>query len=197
MATLARPHPRPGRAPAYCRVVADRSVRPAVAGDGPAVAAVQAAALAADHPSLDPRLVEALTGEVPVAAWDRAATAPPPGHRLLVALEDREVVGYAAVGASADPDADAALELLELRVTPARGRRGHGSRLLAAVADTAGRLGAAELLCWADDGGPLGTLLESAGWGDDGARRELQAAGTTVAQRRLRTGLAGPPPTAP
>ncbi len=62
---------------------------------------------------------------------------------LLVACAGEQVVGFAAVGASDDADADAGTaELLVLGVHPDARRQGHGSRLLHAVVDTARGRGA-------------------------------------------------------
>ena len=73
-----------------------------------------------------------------------AITSPPtPGHGVLVALEQNTVVGFAAFGppeltAAEQPDpAGPTSEISTLLVEPRWGRRGHGSRLLAAVADLA------------------------------------------------------------
>ena len=81
----------------------------------------------------------------PPLAGASAVTAPPtPGHGVLVALEGRTPVGFAAFGpaeltAGEHPHpAGPTAELSTLLVEPRWGRRGHGSRLLAAVADLAG-----------------------------------------------------------
>ena len=61
--------------------------------------------------------------------WASGILNPPtPMHRLLVAVESGQVVGYAALGPSQDPDADAGIgELLALEVDPEQQREGHGS----------------------------------------------------------------------
>ncbi len=74
-----------------------------------------------------------------VDAWTRAVTAPPAArYRVLVALVDTRLVGFAITSPSADPDADAAADgaIEELAIDPVARRRGHGSRLLNACADT-------------------------------------------------------------
>ena len=84
------------------------------------------------------------------------------------------MVGFAAVGPSADPDAtDVDAELLVGGVSPGARRAGHGSRLLNATVDTAGLTGFARVRTWllAADGGTRG-FLEAAGFAPDGARRE-------------------------
>ena len=74
-----------------------------------------------------------------VDAWTKAVIAPPAArYRVLVALADTRVVGFAITGPSADPDADAVADgaIEELAIDPVARRCGHGSRLLNACADT-------------------------------------------------------------
>lgn len=115
-------------------------------------------------------------------AWASAILDPPtPGHRLLVAVDDGEVRGYAAVGPSADPDADGATaELLALEVDPAHERSGHGSRLMAAAIDAARAGGATAASTWCALGDSARrAFLQSAGWGPDSAFRDV-AVGTAA-----------------
>ena len=108
--------------------------------------------------------------------WAGAILNPPtPGHRLLVAVEDPDVVGYVAIGPSQDPDATPATgELLALEVDPDRQREGHGSRLLAAAVDhaRAGGLDTLQVWCALDDE-PRRAFLQSAGWAPDSAYRDV------------------------
>ena len=103
---------------------------------------------------------------------------------LLVACAGEQVVGFAAVGASGDGDADAGTaELLVLGVHPEARRQGHGSRLLHAVVDTTRGRGRSELAAWvlAGDDATRG-FLTAAGMVADGAHRERvvsQDGGTT------------------
>jgi GNAT superfamily N-acetyltransferase len=108
--------------------------------------------------------------------WASGILNPPtPGHRLLVAVEGPDVVGYAAIGPSQDPDAQPhSVELLALEVDPGREREGHGSRLVAAAVDHARAASADTVLVWcllADE--PRRAYLQSAGWGPDSAYRDL------------------------
>lgn len=100
---------------------------------------------------------------------------PTPGHRLLVAIDGSDVVGYAAVGPSQDGDAVAGDgELIALEVDPGRQREGHGSRLLAAAVDHARSTGLTTLAVWCplpDE--PRRAFLQSAGWSPDTAFRDL------------------------
>jgi len=125
--------------------------------------------------------------------WARAILNPPsPAHRLLVAVEDDKVIGYAAIGPSQDPDAEQGTgELVALEVEPERTREGHGSRLMAAAVDHARSLGWESAVTWcglADE--PRREFLQSAGWGPDSAYRDVavgeQADGTDMLVREVR-----------
>ena len=108
--------------------------------------------------------------------WASSILNPPtPGHRLLVAVEEADVVGYAAIGPSQDPDAEPGTgELVALEVDPDRQREGHGSRLLAAAVDHARAGGLETLVAWcALDDEPRRAFLQSAGWGPDSAYRDV------------------------
>lgn len=123
------------------------------------------------------------------AIWLNAIEAPPsPRHRVLVALERAELVGFAASQPSDEvPDA---VELSELLVDPRWGRRGHGSRLLAASVDHWRGDGATLAVAWAFEADPVMTgFLESAGWAFDGLGRGLDTGPRVVHQRRLHTNV--------
>jgi GNAT superfamily N-acetyltransferase len=130
--------------------------------------------------------------------WASGILNPPtPLHRLLVAVESGHVVGYAALGPSQDPDADAGIgELLALEVDPERQREGHGSRLVAAVVDHARAATMVELSVWCPLGDePRRAFLQAAGWGPDTAYRDLlvgqepDGAELVVREARLATRL--------
>lgn len=108
--------------------------------------------------------------------WAGSILNPPsPIDRVLVAVEGDVVLGYAAVAASTDPDAESSTaEMVALEVDPGHQRQGHGSRLMAAVVDTALQSGMTGLTVWcALDDEVRRAFLQSAGWGPDTARRDL------------------------
>lgn len=151
---------------------ADASVRPAQAADLAAVGAVHSRSWRAAYADHLPReVLDALEPAALAEAWRPAVTAAPsPRHHVLVACAGSTVVGFAA------GDGDG--ELVALHVDPAHQRRGHGSRLLSASADLARTDEVAALSAWC----PLvdtarRAFLESAGFGPDGAWRELEVPG--------------------
>lgn len=175
---------------------ADVSVRIAWGDDAPAIADVQLRAWREQYADVLP--AEALpTDAAPIAeAWRASMTRPADARsRVLVALERNRVVGFAVITPAADPDCDPVsdAELSELTVVPGETGKGHGSRLLQAVADTlvADRFTRAVTWSIATDDARRAFLV-SAGWDVDSAHRELDLDGsgtTTVKQVRLHTAL--------
>jgi GNAT superfamily N-acetyltransferase len=173
--------------------MAEVSVRPARPGDAERVARVQLATWRTAYRDLLPPDALGLPEEQVAALWLRAVEVPPsPRHRVLVALDGLELVGFAASAPAEDDDVDGATtaELTALLVEPRWGRRGHGSRLLAAAVDG-----------WRGDGGTAAVawvwerdtatrdLLTSAGWAPDGTARGLDTGPRVERQLRLHTSL--------
>lgn len=172
------------------------SVRPARSADAADIARVQAVTWRTAYRAVLP--AEVLDGWDEAAAadaWRTAITAPPtPGHRVVVAVEQDRVVGFAAQapaeptggeGASADVRSG---EIATLLVEPRWGRRGHGSRLLAAVTDLARTDGTARLQVWlTETDGASAAFFESAGWARDGWARTLDTGGAPLRELRWHT----------
>jgi GNAT superfamily N-acetyltransferase len=161
---------------------ADVSVRPARPADAPEIARIQAVTWRTAYRGVLPReVLDDWDEAAATVAWHTAVTAPPtPGHGVLVAVEGQVTVGFAAFGppeltATEQPDpAGPTTEVSTLLVEPRWGRRGHGSRLLSAVADLAESAGAARLQVWLLESDRVSTgFYESAGWGPDGWARTL------------------------
>jgi GNAT superfamily N-acetyltransferase len=164
-------------------------VERAVEADVPAIAALQARAWQAAYGEVfGPAELARLTPEALQPVWQAAVTAPPsPQHGVWVALGSGGVVGFAALA----PADDRAADLVALAVDPDRQRQGHGSRLLSAVAEAAGRNGCSTLQAWAPEADrPLHNFLSSAGFGPDGVRRRHRTADDRdVVEVRLSTRL--------
>jgi GNAT superfamily N-acetyltransferase len=179
-------------------------VRPARAQDAQQIARIQLSTWRTAYRRLLPRHVLAQLDEEWMAqGWLDAIVAPPsPRHRVLVAVEQAEqsyLVGFAASG-PADEEALAPEEkplpedvvaVTDLLVEPRWGRRGHGSRLLAASVDLWREDGFATAVAWAfqDDPATIG-FLTSAGWQPDGAGRALDVEDMLVPQVRLHASVA-------
>ncbi|WP_242901589.1 GNAT family N-acetyltransferase [Actinomadura terrae] len=177
--------------------MADVGVRPARRADAAAVADIQVRAWRQGYRDLlPPDVLARVTGPEALAAWrerwtDAAVAPPSPRHRLLVAVANDLVVGFAAHAPAEDGDLDPAAdaELVALLVDPVHGRAGHGSRLLAASVDLLREDGFRTLTTWAfEDDTVTREFLGSAGWAPDGTARTLDM-GEPVRQIRLHTGI--------
>jgi len=185
-------------------------VRPARAEDAGQIARIQLSTWRTAYRRLLPRhVLEQLDEEWLAERWLAAVTEPPsPRHQVLVAVEQAEqsyLVGFAAGGpadeaalAPEEPPLPATVAAVtDLLVEPRWGRRGHGSRLLAATVDLWRDNGFDTAVAWVYEGDPA-TLkfLTSAGWQPDGAGRALDVEDMLVPQLRLHAGLL-PDATAP
>jgi GNAT superfamily N-acetyltransferase len=178
------------------RPQADGSVRLATSDDAAAIASIQAEALRQNYSELLPA---AAINEFDLAAatngWTTAIGSPPSlRHRVFVAVDLAGVVGFAASAPATDadlnPERDA--ELPAFHIAPEHTRLGHGSRLMAAIADHAHDDGVERLVMWvfaADD--PLRMFLRDNGWEPDGSTRDLDV-GELLHQVRMHTGIKDP-----
>lgn len=168
-----------------------RAARP---GDVPEIARIQVDTWRTAYRRFLPAAVlDALDARRAEPAWAAAVEAPPtPAHRVLVATEQDRVVGFVAVGPSAEEDAEAGESAVTaLLVEPRWGRRGHGSRLLAAAVDHLSGDGASRVVAWVPEGDRASAgFYTSAGWERDGTVRTLEADGGTVREARWHTSLA-------
>ena len=175
------------------RGVADVAVRAARAGDVPEIARIQVDTWrTAYKPFLPESVLAALDVTAAAQAWQAAVDSPPsPAHHVLVATEGSTTVGFTAVGPSAEEDArPGEAEVAALLVEPRWGRRGHGSRLLAAAVDFLRQDGVTGLIAWVPDGDQASTAFyESAGWEPDGTARILEADGGSVRETRWHVAL--------
>lgn len=162
------------------------SVRLALPSEAEAIARLQTASLASTLGEIEQ------PAEV-IDAWIAAITKPPlAAFRVLVALADDEVVGYALTGPSDDEDAEPAIGMIGDFVIGVTGE-GHGSRLMQACIDTLRADGFEYASIWLLTGDDLfRAFVISSGWAADGAHRELgneDADTATIRQVRLITAL--------
>ena len=183
---------------------ADVSVRPGLPDDAAGIARVQVVTWRTAYRSALPAAVlDDWDAESAEALWRTAITSPPtPGHGVLVALEQNTIVGFAAFGppeltaAEQSDPAGPTSEISTLLVEPRWGRRGHGSRLLSAVADLAGGSGAARLQVWLlEDDRVSAGFYESAGWAPDGWARTLDTGDAPLREVRWHALLGSENPT--
>ncbi|QWW18981.1 GNAT family N-acetyltransferase [Schaalia sp. 19OD2882] len=163
--------PRVGASP-------DRSVRAALPTDAQDVARVHRAALAGLIRGVGVPDSNLPSTEEVVRAWRHTLGGPrPEGCHTLVAVHGHGVAGFAScapVGASEPPPGrgepvPGGTEILNLWVDAAFGRSGHGSRLLAAVAEVSG---AQCLRVWIAAGDQERIrFFQGAGFGPAGLRR--------------------------
>lgn len=177
--------------------MADVSVRPARPADVGEIARIQLATWRTAYAAIVPaRVLDQLTLEDMAASWGAAVESPPSAkHHVLIAMENDLPVGFAALGPADDEGLDPATTGLvtTLLVEPRWGRRGHGSRLLAATADLLRADGASTMLAWILDRDPASrSFYTSAGWAPDGAARLLDMYGQMVSEIRLHASLEVP-----
>jgi GNAT superfamily N-acetyltransferase len=172
---------------------ADVSVRPARPEDAGAVARVQEVAWRTAYRAvLPPEVLDGWDAGAATATWRSAVETPPtPAHGVLVACEGDLVVGFAAFGPAEltggeQPSPEGpTTEVATLLVEPRWGRRGHGSRLLAAVVDLARGAGVARLQTWLlEEDAVSAGFLESAGWARDGWTRLLDTGAAPLRELR-------------
>jgi len=179
-------------------------VRPARPEDAGQIARVQLATWRTAYRRMfPPHVLAGLDEAVLTQGWTDAITAAPSErHRVLVAVEQTEsadtTVGFVAAG-PADEHALAPTEpplpadvaaITDLLVEPRWGRRGHGSRLLAASVDLWRTDGFAGAVAWAYEADQaMQKFLLSAGWEPDGAGRALDVDDMLVTQLRLHVRL--------
>jgi GNAT superfamily N-acetyltransferase len=178
--------------------VADVSVRPASAADVDEIARIQIDTWRTGYRNVLPEpVLQSLDPDSIAVGWRAAIQAPPTAaHHVLVAVEGDWRVGFVAFGPDddlqpSDPEPDTTVAISVLLVEARWGRRGHASRLLAAVADIGRDAGATRLVTWVPvaDTSTL-EFYRSAGWEADGLHRSLDTGAGLVNELRLHASLA-------
>jgi GNAT superfamily N-acetyltransferase len=177
--------------------VADVSVRPASETDATEVARVQIATWRIGYASVLPApVLAALAQEDASLAWAQALREPPSGrHHVLVAKEQEWIVGFVVVGPAEDlepddPEPTSTVSIGPLLVEPRWGRRGHGSRLLAAAVDSARLDGMTRATAWLPEADTTSrAFFASAGWAADGYARVLDTGAGELREVRIHASL--------
>jgi GNAT superfamily N-acetyltransferase len=178
--------------------VADVSVRAALPADAPDIGRIQIDTWQTAYASILPaESLAEVDAETAGRTWLAALTDPPsPRHRVLVAREQSWTVGFIAIGPAddaepTDPTPDRTGAVSVLVVDPRWGRRGHGSRLLAAAVDYWRGDGFVLANAWVPEADVASTsFYTSAGWARDGYVRLLDTGAGTVREVRLHVSLA-------
>ena len=186
-------------------------VRPARPEDAPEIARIQLTTWRTAYRRMFPAHVLANLDEAYLArGWAEAIGTPPSArHRVLIAVEQGEaashVVGFAATGPADEqalapeepPLPDDVAAVTDLLVEPRWGRRGHGSRLLAATVDLWREDAFSAAVAWVYDADEaMRKFLVSTGWEPDGAGRALDVDDMLVPQLRLHVAIEPPAPAA-
>jgi len=176
--------------------MADAEVRTAALSDAAEIARLQLSTWRTAYARLLPD--DVLAGVDETATRESWAEALRGGQvTVLLATEGGEPVGFCAAGrapaaesASADgtpaPDEDEVVLVSALLVEPRWGRRGHGGRLLATMAQRLAADGATRGITWVPEGDEASlAFFAHAGWEADGTVRTLDAGGRPVRELRL------------
>ncbi|WP_370894183.1 N-acetyltransferase family protein [Janibacter sp. GXQ6167] len=180
---------------------ADASVGKAGLNDLPALGIVQAAVWQEAYDGIVPPEVHAAFQPAAFAAgWRESVSNPPPGvYELLVARAGGQVVGFAAIAPSQDPDAGQTTgEIIALGVHPHGRRQGHGSRLVNACVDRLREAGAEHVAAWVlVPHEQTRAFLAAAGLTPDGAYRDrvVSPDGATAREARLVAHIGAAPDT--
>jgi GNAT superfamily N-acetyltransferase len=177
--------------------MADVSVRPARPDDVDEIARIQVDTWRTAYTAILPATVlAALDPSTAAAAWRAAVSEPPsPRHHVLVAQEGEWIVGFTALGPADelqpdDPEPTTTIALGPILVEPRWGRRGHGSRLLAAAVDHARGDGMTRAISWIPENDqPSRDFLTSTGWAPDGLARALDTGAGEFREIRLHSAL--------
>jgi GNAT superfamily N-acetyltransferase len=176
--------------------VAD-SVRLAWPAEAGLIAAVQRRAWGQLPGRIGHLLLAGITVDAMADSWRSAVLRPPDARcRVLVAVADARVVGFATTVPGTDPDLQGSKtgELGEFEVDPPARGRGHGSRLLNACVDTLRADGFEQAVCWLEATDDVRRkFFTDGGWAADGSRREIgpQEGSDRLKQVRLHTDLTG------
>lgn len=177
--------------------MADVSVRPARPADAAEIGRIQVETWRVAYATvLPPPVLDSLTVEAAEPVWTAAIAGPPTSrHHVLVALEQQWRVGFVAVAPAddlepTDPEPGTTVAIGPLLVEPRWGRRGHGSRLLAAAVEHARSDGMTRAIAWIPEADAASrSFLESAGWAPDGYARALDTGSGELREVRLHASL--------
>ena len=158
------------------------AVRPAAARDVDEIVRIQSATWELAYAALVPgAAIARIRSSAARQAWGDALEAGA-GHHVLVATEGGATVGFCACA----PASEGWAEIGVLLVEPRWGRRGHGGRLLAAVASGMRDAGAQFGLAWVPEADEASRRFYArAGWAPDGSVRVLDTGDGELREIRI------------
>ena len=162
------------------------TIRRATVADAPAMGRVHARAWQAAYRGHMPDdYLDGLRSEDRTAYWEGVLGREDLRGTILVVERGGEVVGFAAVGPSADPQG--AGELFAINLDPDHWGTGAGRALLGEAQAELARLGFGETVLWVLTGNARARrFYEVAGWVADGSERTSEVFGVTVPEVRYR-----------
>ena len=162
------------------------TVRPATVADAPAMGRLHVRAWQAAYRGQMPDdYLDGLRAADRAAHWESTLRREDLRGVLLVAERAGEVIGFAAVGPSRDPEG--AGELYVINLDPDHWGTGAGRALLEAAQTELARPGFDEWVLWVLSGNARARrFYEVAGWAADGTERTSEVFGTTVHEVRYR-----------
>jgi ribosomal protein S18 acetylase RimI-like enzyme len=171
------------------------TIRPARVDDADAVGEIHVRAWQSAYRGMMPDdYLDGLQAGDHATRWREHLTAPTSAAELLVVVDDDRVVGFASVGPPLDSDAPPDVgQLYAINLDPDVWGRGLGRALLSFATDRLRELGYVEAVLWVvPDNQRARQLYESAGWSDDGLRRDDEVFGVVVPEMRYRRLLVEP-----
>ncbi|MEU8237787.1 GNAT family N-acetyltransferase [Actinoplanes missouriensis] len=147
------------------------SLRPATDADLPAVGALHHRSRAAAYAHLvDPASFDARGAEMMAAYWVERWRWERDTHRLTVALDGDELIGFTYVGPS---ETEGAAELYAIHLDPSRVGTGAGRLLMIDALEALRAYGTDRAVLWVLEGNEVARrFYDRGGWAPDGATRD-------------------------
>ncbi|WP_229072037.1 GNAT family N-acetyltransferase [Actinoplanes sp. DH11] len=146
------------------------SLRPATEADQPAVGALHHRSRAAAYADLvDPASFEARGPDMMVAYWVERHRWEQDTHRMTLAVDDDELIGFSYIGPS---ETEGAAELYAIHLDPSRVGTGAGRLLMQDALAELPRYGQPRAVLWVLEGNTVARrFYERGGWSCDGVTR--------------------------
>jgi GNAT superfamily N-acetyltransferase len=167
------------------------TLRAATEADGPAIGAIKVDTWRRAYPGILPApVLDGLDADEESAEWGAYARAIAPEHRLIVAVQGGEVIGYGRSEPCPDADLPGAGEVAGLYVHPAAQGTGAGRAMLVWLVDDLLARNLTPVVLWHFVGNErAAAVYAAAGFEPDGARRPVPGLDVDEVRLRLRPRL--------